>query len=699
MPCEFQLFIFHPKSLNEIAELEWIELIRPQMLSVLSDHGITPTNQDTEQELKRRLYGKQSFRSSHGAEDKVALFGFTFREPLICLSTSSFPKKDYTYKTKLTTSFVTEKVKSAKTQSLTPKYDMLESGQNNSVQPESKEPPQTSLERSNPEYLTASITPEQSRYRMESGERGTLSSTSSSSLVLESSTPDETDQEDGDAFTSPNITFNNNFDYRIESRAEEGINDTGGSCTICNQDVGPDQLLTCYLCKLSVHYTCYKVKQGTAHKQKMRTLSHTNFTALGISQNNKWFCNGCNSISFDDILEKISQHTQEKFMDAVEEKVKLVNDTTSSSLEEDLNISQSSLPDYQDTKSQQSEREITNIQQLKDSITMELRAALKEEVKTLVSAITLALSHNPAQSKPFTMSADNAYKPPASYAEKATPPHSHLSTNTSKEPPVVKEFTNKSAGAVGTNYLVDPKMSVIIKQVTNKKVVSNDTSLKSEFNKLFNQMKIKYIKKTRYGNIILQLNSEDDIKQVLSGWQSHYFKDTSAKMGTAIFRMTDQHMTKHVGIISHVPLNIDMGSISDGLKNANLNSTHVTRLGKSSNSVKVIFKSHEDLTQAISKGFGLEHLWLEVAQFKFTKKPMQCHGCKRFGHPVKWCRSKAACGFCSSENHTDKECPEKTHPSNYCCRNCRGNHTVFSNQCPHFIEKMNLIKQSNHHDY
>ena len=320
-----QLTYFKNPQNNEIAELEWIELVRPQMLSVLSDHGITPTNQDTDRELRRRLYGKQSFRNSHGAEDKVALFGFTFTEPLICLSTSSFPKEDYTYKTKLTTSFVTEKVESAKTQSLTPKYDMLESGKHNSVQPESEEPPQTSLETSNPKYLTASITPEQSRYRMESSERGTLSSTSSSSLVLEGSTPDinETDQEDGDAFTSPNITFNNNFDYKIASRAEEGINGTGGSCTICNHDVSTDQLLSCYLCKLSVHYTCYKVNQVTAHKQKMRALSHTNFTALGISQNNKWFCNGCNSISFDDILEKISLHTQEKFIDAVEEKINL----------------------------------------------------------------------------------------------------------------------------------------------------------------------------------------------------------------------------------------------------------------------------------------------------------------------------------------------------------------------------------------
>ena len=55
-------------------------------------------------------------------------------------------------------------------------------------------------------------------------------------------------------------------------------------------------------------------------------------------------CNGCNSISFDDILEKISLQTQEKF---VEEKIKLVNDTTSSSIEEDLDVTQSSLPDYQ----------------------------------------------------------------------------------------------------------------------------------------------------------------------------------------------------------------------------------------------------------------------------------------------------------------------------------------------------------------
>jgi len=669
-----QLTYYKDPQNNGIAELEWIELVRPQMLSVLSDHDITHANQDTERELRHRLYAKQSFRKGHGANGKVALFGFNFAEPLICLSTSSFPKEDYNYKTKLTTSFVTEKVKSAKTQNLTHKFD-------NSAQPESEAPPQT---------LKASITLEQSRCRMESSERGTLSSTSSSSILLEGSTPDINDLDlGGDAFTSPKITFDNNFGFRIASRVEEGINGTGGSCTICNENVSADQLLSCYLCKLSVHFTCYKVNQGTAHKPKMRALSRSNFTALGISQNNKWFCNGCNSVSFDDILEKISLHTQEKFIDAVEEKIKLLNDTTSSSIEEDLDVTQSSLPDYQGMKSQESEQEITNIQQLKDSITMELRAALKEEIKTLVSAITLP--HNTTQSKLNTMS--------ASYADKAASPHSHLSNNTFKNPQMVKEFINKPASAVGTDYLVDPKMSVIIKQVTNKKVVSNDTSLKSEFNKLFNQMKIKYIKKTRYGNIILQLNSEDDIKQVLSGWQSHYFKDAKAKMGTEIFRMTDQHLTKYVGIIKHVPINIDMSSISNGLENANLNSTHVTRLGKSSNSVKVIFKSHEDLTQAISKGFGLEHLWLEVAQFKFTKKPMQCHGCKRFGHPVKWCRSKAACGFCSSENHTDKECLERTHPSKFCCRNCRGNHTAFSNLCPHFIEKMNLIKQSSHHDY
>ena len=108
-------------------------------------------------------------------------------------------------------------------------------------------------------------------------------------------------------------------------------------------------------------------------------------------------------------------------------------------------------------------------------------------------------------------------------------------------------------------------------------------------------MKIKYCKKTRYGNIILQLTSEEDIQQVLNNWKSEYFKDSKATVGTQVFRMTDQHLMQHVGIVRHVPANISTASISQSLNAANMKNIRAIRLGKASNSVKVIFNSQKEV--------------------------------------------------------------------------------------------------------
>ncbi len=191
-------------------------------------------------------------------------------------------------------------------------------------------------------------------------------------------------------------------------------------------------------------------------------------------------------------------------------------------------------------------------------------------------------------------------------------------------------------------------------------------------------------------------------KTVLQEWKPEYFKDSNATMGTEVFRMNQQHLTKSVGIIKNVPVEFTETSIVEGFKNAGYDGAHVKRLssknGNPSASIKVTFASPSDLKRAISNGFGFQHLWLQVSEYKISKRPMQCYGCKRFGHPVKWCRSKAICGYCSSEDHINNDCQHRADTSKHCCRNCNGNHHAQSTSCPLYIERMNLITKNSQND-
>ena len=674
-----QIPLFWNPNNHGIAELEWVDLTKPQMQSVLLHYDIRNDNHDSANDLKRRILSHRPFTNTHGAEGKVALFSFSVEEPMTLISISSVPLED-NVREKLVLPNITNDTatlfSSHASQISSPDSVALNASSSLTSSPDSTKP------------LSCDVNQDSS----------TLLSTSINSALSETTCVGSEDIIDGsegyESSRSPDLSVDQSFVFTVAQKKNQGVIDS--LCVKCRKTVSETEVLTCYLCKLAVHYCCYK---GQRSQGKNMAMCKTDFDKLSKSKNNKWFCNGCSRISFNDILQVISQYTQEKFNEAVEEQNTSQNGVASDLLttEPDAgSLSPSSLPDY--NYDIDPEPKIESLRQLKEVITEELRAALKEEMNTLLSAIpTLPVVSEPAHAL--------GQRNSLSYASMTAQAVPTVPLNDSKIKGTMNPHARKSATprlnqqgqSVKAHHLVDPSMSVIIKQVTNKKIVANDTTLKSEFNKIFKQMKIKYCKKTRYGNIILQLNSEKDIQEVLHEWKPYFFKDSNATVGTQIFRMKDQHLTKHVGIIRHVPTEISEASIKEGLQEANLNNTQVKRLSKMNKpltSVKIVFASHGDLNRAKESGFGVKHLWLEVAEFKFTKTPMQCHGCKRFGHPVKWCRSKIVCGYCSSEEHSDRECMHKDDLLKHQCRNCHGNHTAFSRVCPNYIKNLSLIKQN-----
>jgi hypothetical protein len=652
--------LFMDQDNHGTAELEWTDLTLPQMHSILEHSEVSFGNTEGPRDLKHRLFNQRSFSKTHGTDSKVALFYFHSTDPLNCTSIGSIPKADYAQRKKLT---------------------------NNPVLAPTPVLTHTSSTGLNPQS--------ESTQRIEPGD--TITTSSPIHQADHGSSNSDSEEHNGyckDSSRSPTLTADR-FKFTIIPRSALGVIDD--YCTSCGKNT-TGSTLTCYLCKLTVHHPCYKGKTAEG-KRKKNGMPKTSFDILEKIPNCRWFCNGCSKISIEDILDKITEYTQAKVDEAEEEKLKnvpLQEVDTSKTLDDSLNRSSTS---SMDSDLQSSTKQVMqSLDDLKNSITKELRAALREDMVSLVAEIKQSnntqpcLHHDPQNSNPekatfaaIVSRSSNKSTPPKQI------PHNTLS---------MKEHEHKTQldGFAKSDYLVDPKLSIIIKQVSNKKIITNDTSLKSEFNKLFNRMKIKYCKKTRYGNIILQLNSEEDIEQVLTNWEPNFFKDPSAKVGTQVFRMTDKQVRKHVGIIRHVPPEIETESISEAFTEAKLKDTRVTRLGRMSHSVKVVFKSHEDLNRAIKDGLGLDHLWLAISEFKFYKKPMQCHSCKRFGHPVKWCRSKPTCGFCASENHTDKDCDVKADVSRHICRNCRGNHSSLSTQCPQFQEKLRFLQNTNNDD-
>lgn len=685
-----QVPLFTDPENHGCAELEWEDLVLPQMKSVLSHYEINFPSDDTGRDLWRRLSAHKTYQKTHGKSNKIAGYSFTYEEPFVCISIGSVMQQLFQVK-------------------LLPSQSFPHSSSSPDFRPiNSRQSPKSDVGDGGTTQLDGGTTQLEHSPRFNLPIPSNDSSPSSSQVSLLTNSESETSQ----ALIGPMIRYERPFALSVAEKSEQFIVDK--TCIKCNEDVN-NNVLTCYLCKLTVHYTCYNGLTDTRAKRNLCTTTYDKFMK---APNMKWFCNSCSNCSFDEILEEISSFTR-TVLENMAEKVEVDgpsnerdmaplarNSIVEHTLDSPNDLSCYSLPDYEDPSG--GVKELTSLDDLKVSVMKELRAAIKEDVMEAVCR-TLKLQRSVTKEKPPSPLADTlalnvSNISAASFSECVSPIIGQSPARTPIVVPIAASRTPKKTDKEmltrRAEHLVDPMLSVIIKQVTNKRVISTDTNLKSEFNKLFNRMKVTYCKKTKYGNIILQLTSEEDVKKVIEGWKPDYFKDETAKTGTCIFRMKDQHLMKNIGIIHHVPTDVTEADLMDSLSASSLNVVQVKRIyrsGTPTHSCKATFSSHNDLSNAIKDGFCHDYHWLNVAEFKFVKRPMQCHGCKRFDHPVKWCRNPHVCGLCTSESHSDSDCPHKRNPSKYSCRNCQGNHAAKSPDCPVFKEKLHQIHQGKHY--
>ena len=690
-----QVSLFRNPAYGGTASLLWEDLTLPQMMSALSSLEIEYCTGDTKRDLKRRLWGKESFKRSKGKAGNIVDYGFHVSEPLVCLSVGSIPLSDYDIP-------------------VVPN-------------PFSEEDPQlfSSASTPNTSVSTVSTGKDSEGYSLSShvdNQDSPLGLDHIRQMSQISNHPDSSHEVDDSSKLSASPATLTNKKYSnasnetvVNSHIENNI------CLKCQESV-TNKTLTCYLCKIKVHYPCYEGKMSDG---KLKALCKTTFEALQKQKNTNWLCNNCCDLTFEGILDRISDLARAQSNSNLCSTPFLPNRslTVSDEANSDTDGSDedslcSSLPEYE-PRTQQA---ILPPQHFKELVTKELRQAIREDIEHAVVdtlhkhfsnsliAPQILSHHNLDVSNVSAVSfADqvsrNISKPHAPSTKASLQIHGARQTTTAARNKSTDMWgnmhtpgktTHETTAAARTNNLVDPALSVIIKQVTNKKIIQSDTNLKSEFNKLFNRMKIAYCKKTRYGNIILQLTTPEDVARVIEEWKPEYLKEKDSEVGTSAYKMKDQHLSKSIGIIHHVPTDVTDADLQASISDSNLNILQVRRMyrsGSPTNSCKAIFTTQNDLTKAIKEGFAHNHLWLNVSEFRFVKKPMQCHGCKKFDHPVKWCRSAPVCGFCASKEHIDANCPHKGDSSRYQCRNCQGAHAAKSPECPVYKEKLHLLHQ------
>ena len=109
--------------------------------------------------------------------------------------------------------------------------------------------------------------------------------------------------------------------------------------------------------------------------------------------------------------------------------------------------------------------------------------------------------------------------------------------------------------------------------------------------------------------------------------------------------------------------------------------------------IKIIFKTDDDLNQAIQNKLSIFRQKYIVETFQPKPRVIRCMRCQRFGHVARVCREKnPICGKCTSTTHETKNCAELE--ENYKCHHCHGNHATGDKECPQMIEKLDeLIKR------
>ena len=454
-------------------------------------------------------------------------------------------------------------------------------------------------------------------------------------------------------------------------------------CNFCMQTCEPESTVSCYICSIVTHFPCSKTNDSLIfsafdHKTERDPTNH--ILKKQVKQKCiKWFCSSCKNISFQEAAKLIGNKVIQKATKNIRANLKEEFDKKQTASTKQDNPPIVHFPGFQKQLcSQLTESMSTQFTSIKEDIINAIK--VQEKVvnpnSNVIDHANVMNHPNIQAGSPSYLDIANARVPP-SHSQICTPVHS-------------KQLPKK----------VNPSCSIIIKNVQSPKF-RNSSNCKSQFNKHFEQMRIKAIFSTQAGNIIVELFDGNDVQRVLNEWKPNFFctQDipddiiSSDRRATNVVHMENSHRPTEV-LVKRVHRHLTDEEIFTELNSPHNNFSVATvkrfikRNGEVLNTVKVTFQGHGDYLRAIQLGIFIHEEHYVVETFVQQQRAHQCFKCKQFGHPAKWCTRKIRCEYCSHEGHAGKDCITRDEVHQYHCSNCKGQHSSTYYRCPVYLKHL-----------
>ena len=265
----------------------------------------------------------------------------------------------------------------------------------------------------------------------------------------------------------------------------------------------------------------------------------------------------------------------------------------------------------------------------------------------------------------------------------------HSAKKSQSDPNAASAFRNKL-----TNNDMDAKKTITIGNV-NDASISNSARIKSAFNKCFPRMEIVHCKRAINGFILVEVDTVENAKRVVSAWDgSKFFKtvegqDTFAHIledarAKAILEDVDKELTDD--FITQETQKLFPNASAKRFKNK-FGPTHV---------VLLTFASKTDLEKASQERLLIGDTIYRTKPYEVKRKLTQCYKCFSFNHIARNCVKERVCPFCCGR-HEERQCEIKKNneTEKYVCVNCRGNHSALSKECDVY-KKFDHMKSNNH---
>ncbi|XP_014891407.1 uncharacterized protein LOC106949576 isoform X3 [Poecilia latipinna] len=175
---------------------------------------------------------------------------------------------------------------------------------------------------------------------------------------------------------------------------------------------------------------------------------------------------------------------------------------------------------------------------------------------------------------------------------------------------------------------------------------------------------IKHAKILRDGNLLIGCNSEGQVEKAkkLGGLCKVKIR--------AVVKVGEKINNESKGIITGVPLSVNMKDLVENLKERNKEIKGARRMTRGAERIETETVLLEFETKEMPREvfFGL----IRFSVREYMPKPVRCFNCQEFGHIAKMCKGKRRCARCSGDHEYGK-CGVGVKPK--CC-SCGGEHSV-----------------------